>query len=643
MPDRESIRDHLDGIFKAAAATGTAAETIGPPMIRKSWERCLHNFGLDPGRVHKPVVLSSTELTEYRDRADEIAWCAKGEIQRLYRRLGDLGYVILLTDDNGVTIDYLGNDGMRDVLREAGLYLGAVWAEDNQGTNGVGTCLQEGVSLSVVMDDHFAAHNIGLTCTVAPIRGPDGDVRAVLDISTDRPTSREIQAVLRTVVENAAQRIENNLFCRHHRPHWLLSLARDPEVMDEADRAYLAVDDSGRTLAIDHRLRQLLAVDGKQAVPGRPIQEVIGLTMEDIARIARQSSPVALADGGPFPFLSVQSSPDTPSGRAMPARTRPARIRPRPALPTAAGPLTLDALAGWEPSLQHEVGVLRRLTHSGLPILFTGETGTGKEAFARAFHREGPRAAKPFVAVNCAALPESLIEAELFGYRAGAFTGANPKGARGKILAAEGGVLFLDEIGDMPLASQTRLLRVLAEGEVTPLGDGEPRKVNIQIVCATHRNLAEEVEAGRFRADLLYRLNAATFSLPPLRDRHDRARLIETCLARVAGEREPGGLLSAEAMRILAAHDWPGNMRELSNVLTYAVAVSDGGPIEPEHLPPGLARPGRAGQDDADCLRAALAATGGHATEAASRLGISRATLYRRLGQHGIDPGDFRL
>ena len=239
-------------------------------MIHKSWARCVRNFGLDPGRVHKPVVLTSTELNEYRDRADEIAWCAKGEVQRLYRRLGDLGYVILLTDDNGVTIDYLGKDSMRDVLRAAGLYLGAVWAEDNQGTNGVGTCLQEGVSLSVVMDDHFAAHNIGLTCTVAPIHGPDGDVRAVLDISTDRPTTREIQAVLRTVVENAARRIENNLFRRHHRPHWLLSLAPDPEVMDEADRAYLAVDDSGRMLAIDHRLRQLLAEDGKAGRPGPP-------------------------------------------------------------------------------------------------------------------------------------------------------------------------------------------------------------------------------------------------------------------------------------------------------------------------------------------------------------------------------------
>lgn len=302
MPDRETMRDHMDGIFKAAATTGAAVEPVGPPMIRKSWERCLHNFGLDPGRVHKPVVLTSTELNEYRDRADEIAWCAKGEIQRLYRRLGDLGYVILLTDDNGVTIDYLGNDGMRDVLREAGLYLGAVWAEDNQGTNGVGTCLQEGVSLSVVMDDHFAAHNIGLTCTVAPIHDPDGDVRAVLDISTDRPTTREIQAVLRTVVENAARRIENSLFRRHHRPHWLLSLAPDPEVMDEADRAYLAVDDSGRLLAIDHRLRQLLAEDGKEAIPGRPVDEIIGLTMEDIARIARQSSPVALAGGGALPF-----------------------------------------------------------------------------------------------------------------------------------------------------------------------------------------------------------------------------------------------------------------------------------------------------------------------------------------------------
>lgn len=266
MPDRAAIREHMDDIFRAAAATDPAFAAAGLPMIHKSWARCVHNFGLDPERIHKPLVLSSAELNEYRDRSDEIAWCAKGEIRRLYRRLGDLGYVILLTDDNGITVDYLGQDSMRDVLRNAGLYLGAIWAEDSQGTNGVGTCIQEGVSLSVVMDDHFAAHNIGLTCTVAPIHGPDGKVRAVLDISTDRPTTREIQAVLRTMLDSAAQRVENNLIRHHFRPYWLLSLAPDPEVMDDAERAYLAVDDSGRTLAIDHRFRQALERDGKSVV-----------------------------------------------------------------------------------------------------------------------------------------------------------------------------------------------------------------------------------------------------------------------------------------------------------------------------------------------------------------------------------------
>ena len=234
--------------------------------------------------------------------------------------------------------------------------------------------------------------------------------------------------------------------------------------------------------------------------------------------------------------------------------------------------------------------MLRRLTHSGLPILFTGETGTGKEAFARAFHREGPRAAKPFVAVNCAALPESLIEAELFGYRPGAFTGANPKGARGKVLAADGGVLFLDEIGDMPLASQTRLLRVLAEGEVTPLGDGAPVGVDIQVVCATHQDLAEEV-----RGRALPRRPA----LPP-----ERGDLPPAAAARPA---RPGGAdrehasrgsapnagwtaaLSGEATQALMAHGWPGNMRELTNVLTYAAAVAGGGPDRPR---PSAARTG---------------------------------------------------
>ncbi|TMH05981.1 MAG: sigma-54-dependent Fis family transcriptional regulator, partial [Betaproteobacteria bacterium] len=217
-----------------------------------------------------------------------------------------------------------------------------------------------------------------------------------------------------------------------------------------------------------------------------------------------------------------------------------------------------------------------------------GETGVGKEVFARTLHERSPHASGAFVAVNCASLPENLIEAELFGYRAGAFTGAQRTGRRGKILQADGGTLFLDEIGDMPLDLQARLLRVLDERRVTPLGTEDTQPVDFQLVSASHRNLAELVSEGRFREDLYYRLNGIELHLPSLRERADRRELIQQIL-REEGSRD--ARLTPEADQLLMNHPWPGNVRQLRHVLRTAVALADGHVVDHEHFPSLQAAP----------------------------------------------------
>jgi transcriptional regulator of acetoin/glycerol metabolism len=238
-----------------------------------------------------------------------------------------------------------------------------------------------------------------------------------------------------------------------------------------------------------------------------------------------------------------------------------------------------------DPRLVAHLDTARRVIMHQTPVLLCGETGSGKEVFARAVHDASPHASGAFVAVNCASLPETLIEAELFGYRAGAFTGAQRTGRRGKILQADGGTLFLDEIADMALDLQARLLRVLDERQVTPLGTDETHAVDFQLISASHQHLPQRVREGRFREDLYYRLAGIELQLPPLRERSDRHQLIASMLA---AESSGDGVLSPDAERLLFEHPWPGNMRQLRHVLRTAAALADGRPITREHLHPLL-------------------------------------------------------
>jgi sigma-54 dependent transcriptional regulator, acetoin dehydrogenase operon transcriptional activator AcoR len=290
------------------------------------------------------------------------------------------------------------------------------------------------------------------------------------------------------------------------------------------------------------------------------------------------------------------------------------------------------------------VDVARRILDRGLPILLTGETGTGKGLFARALHAASRRATAPFVAINCAAIPKELIESELFGYRPGAFTGASSEGFKGRILEANGGTLFLDEIGDMPFALQTRLLQVLSDGELTPIGGTRPIPVDIALISATLHDLGRRILEGAFREDLYFRLNGVTLALPPLRERRDRDAIIEAVLVEEAAR---GGVrlrLAAATRACLAAHFWPGNIRELRHAMRYAAAVAADGEIRPEHLPPALARQPAAedGEDmvndpvERQMIAVALGRTGWNIAATAKLLDVSRSTLYRKIKQYAL-------
>ena len=316
---------------------------------------------------------------------------------------------------------------------------------------------------------------------------------------------------------------------------------------------------------------------------------------------------------------------------------------------------TFASFVGTSPACVAVKDKARRAARAVSPVLILGETGTGKELLAQAIHAASPRADGPFVAVNIAAIPETLLEAEFFGVAPGAYTGADRKGRSGKFELAQGGTLFLDEIGDMSPALQAKLLRALQEKEIEPVGSNRLIPIDVRIIAATSRNLQKDVDEGRFRADLFYRLNVMTLDVPPLRERIDDLPLIAECLtdsiARQLGE--PPRSLSADAIACLAGYTWPGNVRELSNMLERALLLSDADRLEArdfEHLLPAAARatpaPAKASptrtldqiQQDAErrAIVDAIASAGGNKAQAARILGISRASLYEKISALGL-------
>lgn len=632
-----------------ALAVGSPKDSI----IQTSWARCVSEHRLDPTRMQEAVILTHTQLREHQDQMEVFLHIARHGLEALYRQVAGLGYCVLLTDARGVTVDFLGDLIFEPSLRKAGLYLGADWSEHHAGTCGVGTCIATGQALTVHLDDHFDATHIPLTCTAAPVYDDQGKLKAVLDISAlTSPSGKESQHLALQMVKMYAAHVENASFLQRYREHWVLRLSRAPQFLDVNPEYLLALDDHGCIAGHNRQAQMMLELaQGGARVIGKPLSAVLNLQLRELGRFMG-GQPVdqrAVTLPGSRDMLFLLASPPPVAAVAGPS-SRTARTREVPP--------PLAALSGGDPALDRLVERAARLVNSPVNILLTGETGSGKERLARALHDSSERRRQPFVAVNCAAIPESLIESELFGHLPGSFSGAASRGKRGLIQEADGGTLFLDEIGDMPLPLQGRLLRVLAEREVLPVGAIRPIAVNLRVVAATHCDLVAAVKAGRFRDDLYYRLNGAHFHLPPLRERQDLERLIE----RLCTEASPPVLLSESVRERLLAHDWPGNVRELCNVLEYARSLCHEGFVTledlPEHLgrrpaghlaglwtpqnpgalPPPVQRLPLPLQEEpvGERLQGALRQSGWNVSEAARQLGVSRMTLYRWMKRAGI-------
>jgi len=559
-----------------------------------------------------------------------------------------------------VLLNYFGDPAFTHAASKTGLMPGAVWSERAQGTNGMGTCLFERRPVTVHQDEHYLSRNTGLSCAAAPIFDHDGELVGVLDASGE---SRLAQQHTLALVSMSVQMIENRVFLHQFRHDYVLRMHNRPEFVGTLSEGAIALSVTGKVLAVTRSALFLLGLADRREIVGRDITELFNVTLSGLidssVRKAFHPVPIFEIRNGARFFAVVYQPVSAPVRHSARIALLPGAAAPAAAAPPADS--ALDKLHFGDPVMAANVDKARRVLERNVAIMLLGETGTGKEMFARAIHAAGSRANRPFVAINCASIPEALIESELFGYRSGAFTGASKEGQRGRLLQADTGTLFLDEIGDMPVALQARLLRVLEEREVVSLGSETPVKLDIRLISATHCDLQKKIGLGAFREDLYYRLQGVTLTLPPLRERADRAALIRQLCIEESDEADPVEL-DAKLLALLERQPWPGNLRQLRHLLRSMIALRDTDRLTVRDLPAeyrsdaleALPAPRPAAEQDApneaglnpleSAERRALVQTlrqrEWNLSCVARELGISRNTLYRKLERLNIKPPD---
>jgi transcriptional regulator of acetoin/glycerol metabolism len=686
------VRRQAEPTSRSLVARVAGVSPAHVSAIEHSHERC-QTMGIS--RIERPehALLGHSDLTIARERNLRLHSHAAPVMEMLFEQIVNTESMVVLTDVTGTILHSIGDDDFLSKASKVALQPGVNWSESSKGTNAVGTALVDEVPTLVHADEHFMHANHFLTCSAAPILDPRGNILGVLDVSGEQRSYHQHTMAL---VKMSARMIENHWLTDDYRNVMRLHFHSRVEFIGTLMEGILAVAPDGKIVGANRGALEQLGLNGaalRMHSLGSLFGTSVGTLVDRFRSPLALPMPVEMSNGRQFHVYgrfnwpvwtsvteAAQAAPATNPGTA----TEDATLRPATG-PAAAPSATADTtglrqLQTGDAQVDTVVGKIRRVLNRDIPILILGETGTGKELLARAIHQDSERSRQPFVAVNCASIPDTLIEAELFGYEEGAFTGARRKGSVGKIVQASGGTLFLDEIGDMPVSLQAHLLRVLQERHVTPLGSAKSVAVDVAIICATHRNLRDMIAAQQFREDLYYRLNGLAVRLPALRERSDLMALVQ----RILDRQSPGRrlTLTPDVLRLCQAYHWPGNVRQLFNVLRTAAVMAAGesvitldhlsddfiedarqtlGQSEAKQSPavaqgytpppvpataapapaisepmraeaPAAATPPQSLQDmEIAAIRRAVEQAGGNISEASKRLGISRNTIYRKL------------
>lgn len=671
--------------------TGQAPDRLDwvRPQVAEAWSRCIEVHGLTPGGrlvgagtqglgsaglgnlglgAAAPPDAEPARPGGLLASAD--AKAALGRIAYSLRSLLHGASVSLLVADPAATLIHVMEAGF--VPGPAGrrlVALGARWRESVLGNNGLGSAAVLREAAAFDGREHFAPELHPYATAGQPILGPDGELAAVLGVITDR---RDSASALLCFLRLAGPLAEARLFELHGPAGYTLrlrptGLAAGVAIEDCLLDGLLVVDEKGGVIGATRTGLALFGFSGHEEILGKPLKTLLGADLQDLLAfgdVSLAALELTAANGRTLTVQSVsvrveaaQGEPARRAGRGAAA----AKSRGRTAIGAKPAAEARGEGGPWrdmvvETALQKAL----RAQQQKIGILITGESGVGKDHLVRRLHEAGPRRGKPLVLINCAAIPRDLISSELFGYEAGSFTGARTRGKPGKFVEAHTGTLFLDEIGDMALDLQAALLCALDSSEIVPVGGSRPIAVDVQVVAATNSQLQDCVRRGSFRRDLYYRLNGAQIWLPPLRERPDKLGLIAHLWAEESRAQGRAGavFLSDEALDVFERHPWPGNIRELRNVLRSSMATMAGArlrgadlphdfmeelgfsggvvPCREEETEGAIAGRGGLAESEARAIRNALSRSGGNISESARALGITRATLYHKMARYGL-------
>jgi sigma-54 dependent transcriptional regulator, acetoin dehydrogenase operon transcriptional activator AcoR len=647
------------------STTGNYRDCAVRSQILASWIRC-HNAGVDPGDMRLHRALTDINLKKLLCNKEKLICIAKPFMANLYKFVQGSGFVVVLTDEQGYIMEVFCDDDSLQNSITKNFFQGASWREEEAGTNAIGTALEIGQPIQVSGAEHYCQKHHCLTCSAAPLFDSRGKMIGILNMSGAFQASH-----LHTLgmVVAAAEAIMAQMSIQQKNCELAIVNNRLTNFFNTVSDGVVIVDKDNRIIQLNPAAQKMMDMSEKQ---------VLGISINELFEQEGTSLKKLLATNEPYTDVEIQIDKKTGACSCLASREpiineqdgiiggiillRPIK-RVKNLVNRYSGnyaTFRFSDIIGDSIQIREVIHIARQAAVTRSNVLIQGESGTGKEMFVQAIHNSSASQNGPFIALNCGAIPRELIDSELFGYDDGAFTGAKRGGKPGKFELASGGTLFLDEIGDMPLEEQTALLRVIQERKVARIGSDKMIPVNVRLICATNKNLSQEVERGTFRHDLFYRLNVLSILLPPLRHHiEDLPLLFKYFLDKLSCDRNCKFTVESVVMDCLMQYAWPGNIRELQNVVERAASLAQEGVITLQQLPTEFYSPSAqalsvrktplisildsreqrkkiAHDAEKNKIIQLLNIYGGNVSQVARVLEVSRKTLYNKIRLYAI-------
>lgn len=634
-------------------------------IISDSWERS-KTSGVNPFKEKvdsslNHTLVSKEELRTRQKKCVILIDNAKPLMENLYKIVGDIGLIVRLTDVDGIVMECIHDDEMFNQFSNLNIFKGCNVSEEIIGTNAIGTSIKIGKPVQVLGAEHYCRQYHSWNSSACPIKNEKDEILGILSVTG---IFEKVHPHTLGMVVAAAEAIENQLKLNLSNRQLTIANKHLHAIMESISEGLICTDKKGVVTDINRFARRKLQINENEII-GKNIDTIIDqkhkIEMNKVIKsgekyyeqeisflIRRKKKILCLIMTSPIIDISTEAI----EGIVLVFREAKAVHNLVNKIIGAEAPFSFEDIIGTSNAIRNAIKVASKAAESETTILLKGESGTGKELFAQSIHNISNRRNRPFICLNVGAIPRELVASELFGYVEGAFTGARRGGHPGKFELADGGTIFLDEIGDMPLDVQVNLLRVLESREIVRLGGHDVTRVNVRVIAATHKNLEEAVSRGNFREDLYYRLNVVPIEIPPLRERKEDIRiLVDYFLGRISARMgKEFNEISKSFYSSLADYRWPGNVRELQNIIHQVLnLLEDEKVLTEEHLPKHIKN------IDIDTLESikyklltlkdiekltiqrTIKQLEGNLTQTAKTLGISRSSLYRKMEQYNID------